>query len=175
MFMFSICETIFMCSMSMSFFYSWQTYSHEDGKAMSSAEREKHKPEVIEAGFREVLVSTGDFLSEKANQLLRSGFCEKCKIVLDPILGKLEGLTGRGGNMTQGQYSSIAMSQMRNDSPSKSFIDYQDDDDEIVNIEEGFGRNFNKATSSNNFPSLKNSQSKKEPVIKSYDSYEKKD
>ena len=70
MFMFSICETVFMCSMSMSFFYSWQTYSLEDGKLMSSAEREKHKPEVIEVGFREVLVQSGDAISEAVSHVL---------------------------------------------------------------------------------------------------------
>lgn len=68
MFMFSICETVFMCSMALSYFYSWQTYSISvDGKGkgagMSSAEKEKHKPEVIEVSFREVLVNTGDVIS----------------------------------------------------------------------------------------------------------------
>ena len=97
MFMFSIFETIFMCSMSMSFFYSWQTYSIEDSKSLSSAEREKHKPEVIEVGFREVLIKTGDLVSENVNYVIGSSFCEKCKTFLDPILSRLEDITGRGG------------------------------------------------------------------------------
>ena len=67
MFLFSICEAVFMCSMAMSFFYSWQTYSVKADRhskkhlqQMSQSEREKNKYEVIAVGFREVLVETVD-------------------------------------------------------------------------------------------------------------------
>lgn len=52
--------------------------------------------------------------------------------------------TGRGGNMTGGSYSSIALTKRGtegkklNGSPDK-FIDYMNDDDEIVHIESNFG------------------------------------
>ena len=99
-----------MSSMAMSFFYSWQTYSFQDGKQLSSAEKEKMKPEVIDVGFREVLVQTGDNISSLVTDILNSNCCEQIKYFLDPLLIRLEVITGRGGNMTQGQYSQIAMS-----------------------------------------------------------------
>ena len=69
---------------------------------MSAAEKEKMKPEVIDVGFREVLVDTGDTISHITTQILNSPFCEKFKAILDPILIRLEQMTGRGGHMTQG-------------------------------------------------------------------------
>ena len=62
MFLFSICETVFMSSMAMSYFYSWQTYSvsqdsvsRKSLSGMSSAEKDRHRPEVVEVSFRDVL------------------------------------------------------------------------------------------------------------------------
>lgn len=85
-----------------------------------------------------------------AARLAQSQFCEALKNLLDPILLRLEQFTGRGGNMTQG-YSQIALSRVKgkghhgNDSDGNNegsaaangFINFQDDDDELVNLEEG--------------------------------------
>jgi len=76
--------------------------------------------------------------------MFNSKWCNKCKTVLEPIFGKLEVFTGRGGNMTGGLYSQIALTKRgsendskKSDSPSK-FIDYMNDDDEMVHIESNF-------------------------------------
>lgn len=114
---------------------------------MTSAEREKNKPEVIPIGFREVLVESVDDLQVALTEVFQSKFCESLKNLLDPVLIRLEQYTGRGGNMTQG-YSQIALSRMKGkgqgsdgtneDSLSPNgFINFQDDDDELVNLEEG--------------------------------------
>lgn len=69
---------------------------------MSSAEKEKFKPEVIEVAFREVLIHTGDSIAHFFNDILSSNVCEKFRGVLEPFLIRMEQFTGRGGNMTQG-------------------------------------------------------------------------
>ena len=82
MFLFSICETVFMSSMAMSYFYSWQTYSvsqdslnRKSHSSMSSAERDKQRPEVVEVGFRDVLFETIDDLQVLFNNILQTELC----------------------------------------------------------------------------------------------------
>lgn len=97
MFLFSICEAVFMCSMAMSYFYSWQTYSVKiDSQSkkhlqqMSQSEREKHKPEVIPVGFREVLIETVDDLQATMIKVIESNSCQTLKRYLEPVLVHLE-------------------------------------------------------------------------------------
>lgn len=49
MFIFSACETLFMFSMAMSYFYSWQVYSDPEANGISEHD------EVVACDFREVV------------------------------------------------------------------------------------------------------------------------
>ena len=91
MFVFSVFETVFMVATALNFFYSWQTYA--------SASEPGSTPEVIEVPLRSV---SSYFLADLKSILGLVCECRPLSIFFDsmqPGLGRLERLTGRGGNM----------------------------------------------------------------------------
>jgi len=91
MFLFSICETVFMVSMAMSNFYSWQTYS--GGYDPNS----KEDQELIPVGFRQVFAESLIKFQAKWKEMCSSNLCVKMQQVCDPVFSQLEQFTGRGG------------------------------------------------------------------------------
>ena len=86
MFIYSIWESVFLVSMALGFFYSWQTYCKIEG-------------EVEQLKLREVVKNTREDFAVFYDKLCMSQTLNKLMYWLAPLLEKLEHLTGRGGNL----------------------------------------------------------------------------
>jgi hypothetical protein len=84
MFIFAVWETLFLTSMALGFFYSWQTYS-------------KMEDEVEEVALREVWADSVEGLKRCLDTLCMSRPIQIIMYALQPILDKLEKMTGPGG------------------------------------------------------------------------------
>ena len=135
MFVFSAWETLFMVSMAMSYFYSWQTYSIESA-------------EVTPVELREVFRHTAMELRARREWICQTRICQGLHALCGPILAKLEGLFGRGGNLAAGQRFTYKGDGAEDDrmnsfsagrvpaSPRQRNFDFEDDDDELLSFDD---------------------------------------
>jgi hypothetical protein len=84
MFYFSIWETLFMVSMAMSYFYSWQTYSLND-MLTKNGPLDCSKAEVVGVTFREVLRHSRNRLLYNLHVLCLSSACVGLSQMLNPL------------------------------------------------------------------------------------------
>ena len=110
MFLFSCCETFFMVSMAMSYFFSWQTYS------LNTGINDAKVMEVVPVSFREVLWHTRD----SSQRFWSSIYYDFLKI------------KHRGTSPPGYQYSKF-------DPDEKRDFNFEDDDDEIEIVNKEYG------------------------------------
>lgn len=89
MFFFSACETLFMISMAMSYFYSWQTYSVDP-----------HEVEPVD--FWGAMKDSSDHMSFIFRYINNTRLCLTISRIIEPISSRLETIFGRGGNLAAG-------------------------------------------------------------------------
>mmetsp|Transcript_8341 Transcript_8341/g.13953 ORF Transcript_8341/g.13953 Transcript_8341/m.13953 type:complete len:257 (+) Transcript_8341:321-1091(+) len=95
MFQFSLCETTFMVSMAMSFFFSWQTYSLNEplaylGGDSLKVESKIQEFEVLPVSFAEVFKYSRNQLYFWWQYLCFSRACIRLQFILDPVFLALE-------------------------------------------------------------------------------------
>ena len=106
MFIFSIWESLFLVSMALGFFYSWQTYSQIEN-------------EVNDMTLREVYYSTIVDMKQAYDKLCFSTTLGKIMFFVSPVMEKLEQITGRGGNLRyNGNYQTIPYHHKKKDDDS---------------------------------------------------------
>ena len=93
MFVFSGCETLFMLSMAMSYFYSWQVYSDPDANGVSEND------EVMACDLKEVIDSSIESFKSGFNRCCQSPLLLSVMTSVQPLTDRLEKFTGRGGNL----------------------------------------------------------------------------
>jgi len=111
MFFYTASETLFLISMAMTYFYSWQTYSADIG-------------EVVDVQYTRVLQEVfSDF--KAVIGVIMSTFV--CRRVME-VVGKMEQIAGKGGHMASGQskqdYDNIGYSEV-----AKFEDNFEDEDD----------------------------------------------
>lgn len=90
MFLFSVWESLFLISMALGFFFSWQTYS-------------RVKDEVHEVTLQEVYTEVIDNFGAAYDRICTSKAVGAFMKVIQPLLDKLEEITGRGGILSVGR------------------------------------------------------------------------
>ena len=102
MFVFSVFETVFMVGMALNFFYSWQSYSStvQEGEVM---------PEVVAIPLRQVADLILQNAQARWRHFISSGPIATTLNLVQPILKRLEQMTGRGGQLTNGFQCEMAL------------------------------------------------------------------
>ena len=82
-----------MVSMALSYFYSWQVYSDPSNPEVSE------KDEVVACDLKEVAEQTLEQIRESYDKCCASEGLKRIMMTVQPLVQKMEGLTGRGGNL----------------------------------------------------------------------------
>ena len=96
MLVFTASETIFMTSMALCFFFTWQTYA-VDTDCFDSVSFQKDI--IVGVHFSDVMVSVAAALIEKQKELSETKGCMRFSRVFEPFINGLEAVIGRGGTL----------------------------------------------------------------------------
>lgn len=98
--MFTASETLFMVSMALCYFYSWQTYSVE----MTSEQQQSyskgilHKDLIVAVHILEVIEATAGSIGNSLSILSRSSACQRVGQLFEPLVQRFQLFMIRRGN-----------------------------------------------------------------------------
>lgn len=100
MFFFTASETLFMVSMALCYFYTWQTYSLNDEQLNEVEISYVHDVYPVEYG--EAVRHMMRRFNVCGDSIMRTSLCVRIQQICEPVLNKLETVTGFGGNLNSG-------------------------------------------------------------------------